>query len=246
MRKKFLIFQLRPETDAADDEFAAILLKGGLGPQAVHRMRLDQQALPKDIALDDYAGIIVGGGPGCVSDPVADKDPVEARIEADILSLMPEVTARDFPFLGCCYGIGILGKHLAARVSKEAYAEPVGTAACSVTEDGRHDPLLCDVPAAFDAFVGHKEALQELPQDCVHLVRSGSCPYQMVRFGTNVYATQFHPEADAQGFETRINIYKNHGYFSPDDADDLIATCHAADVFAPETILRNFVSRFSG
>ena len=30
MRKPFLILQLRPETEAADDEFAAILRKGGL------------------------------------------------------------------------------------------------------------------------------------------------------------------------------------------------------------------------
>lgn len=245
MQKKFLIFQLRPETDAADDEFAAILRKGELDPSGVRRIRLDQEALPKDLMLDEYAGIIVGGGPGCVSDPVSDKKPIEARIEADILSLMPQITEGDVPFLGCCYGIGILGKHLEARVSKEAFSEPVGTASCSLTDAGRDDPLLKDAPTKFDAFVGHKEALQELPDTCVHLVHSTTCPYQMVRFGHNVYATQFHPEADADVFEARINIYKSHGYFSPEDADNLIAGCHAADVFAPETILRNFVLRYA-
>ena len=68
----------------------------------------------------------------------------------------------------------------------------------------------------------------------------------MLRHGRNVYATQFHPEADAGGFETRIRIYRNKGYFPPETADDLIAMCRAADVFAPETILRNFVARFGG
>ncbi|MEM6482768.1 MAG: glutamine amidotransferase [Pseudomonadota bacterium] len=244
MPKKFLILQLRPETDAADDEFAAFLRKGELEPDRVVRVRLDQEQLPKSLDLNDYAGIVVGGGPGCVSDPVKQKKPLEARIEADILSLMPEVTGRDFPFLGCCYGIGILGKHLDANVSKEAYSEPVGTASCTLTEAGKHDPLLAGVPASFDAFVGHKEALQELPKNCVHLVRSNTCPYQMLRFGEHVYATQFHPEADAQGFETRINIYKNHGYFSPDDAESLIMACHQARVFAPEKVLRNFVAKY--
>lgn len=241
MTKPFLILQLRPETEASDDEYAAILRKGEIAPEHAHRIRLDQEALPENLSLDDYAGVIVGGGPGCVSDAPEDKTPVEARIEAAVLSLMPEITERDFPFMGCCYGIGILGKHLEGDVSKRAYGEPVGTSDCEVVAD---DALLEGVPTAFSAFVGHKEALQALPDGCVHLVRSDPCPYQMIRFGQNVYATQFHPEADAGGFETRINIYRHRGYFPPDAAEELIAMCRAADVHAPERILRNFVRRY--
>ena len=244
MEKKFLILQLRPETEASDDEFAAILRKGGLSDDMVTRIRLDQERLPEDIDLDNFSGVIVGGGPGCVSDDPTEKSQIEARIESDVLSLMPQVTERDFPFLGCCYGIGILGAHLQGDVSKRAYGEAVGTSACEVTAEGKVDALLDGVPTAFDAFVGHKEALQDLPEGCVHLVRSDTCPYQMLRFGENVYATQFHPEADAAGFETRIRIYRNKGYFPPEDADALIDMCRAADVFAPEMILRNFVRRY--
>jgi len=244
MPKPFLVLQLRPETEAADNEFAAILRKGGLEPGRTRRIRLDQGPLPDGLRLDDHAGVIVGGGPGCVSDTPEDKTAVEARIEAEVLSLMPGITERDFPFLGCCYGIGILGKHLAGDVSKRAFFEPVGTSACEVTAEGKDDPLLAGVPTAFDAFVGHKEALQALPQNCTHLVRSTACPFQMLRHGRHVYATQFHPEADADGFETRIRIYRNKGYFPPETADDLIAMCRAAEVFAPEMILRNFVQRY--
>ncbi|GAB4282915.1 MAG: glutamine amidotransferase [Roseovarius sp.] len=244
MPKPFLILQLRPETEAADDEFAAILRKGGLAPERVRRIRLDQQPLAPDLRLDALAGVIVGGGPGCVSDPPGQKSPIEARIEAEVLSLMPEITARDIPFLGCCYGIGILGRHLGGEVSKRAFSEPVGVSACTLTPEGRRDPLLDGVPNAFDAFVGHKEALQALPAGCTHLVSSRACPFQMIRHGRNVYATQFHPEADAAGFETRIRIYRNRGYFPPETADDLIAMCRAAEVFAPELILRNFVARY--
>ncbi len=244
MSKPFLILQLRPESEAADDEFAAILRKGGLDETRVRRIRLDQAPLPGDLRLEDHAGVIVGGGPGCVSDPPEAKSPVEARIEAEVLALMPEITGRDFPFLGCCYGIGILGRHLGGDVDKRAHSEPVGVSACELTAQGKVDPLLDGVPTAFDAFVGHKEALQALPEGCAHLVRSRTCPYQMVRHGTNVYATQFHPEADADSFETRIRIYRNKGYFPPEMADELIAICRAADVFAPEMILRNFVARY--
>jgi GMP synthase (glutamine-hydrolysing) len=243
MSKPFLILQLRPETEASDNEFDALLQKGGLPSDRVHRIRLDQQALPADLSLDDHAGVIVGGGPGCVSDSPEEKTPVEARIEAAVLSLMPEITARDFPFLGCCYGIGILGKHLGGDVSKRAYGEPVGTTACEIVAP---DPLLEGVPERFTAFVGHKEALQALPDGCTHLVASPACPFQMVRHGRHVYATQFHPEADAEGFETRIRIYRHKGYFPPETANDLIAMCRAADVHAPERILQNFVQRYAG
>lgn len=244
MTKPFLILQLRPEDEAADDEFAAILRKGGLRADQVVRVRLDQQDLPDNIQLDDYAGVIVGGGPGCVSDAPDQKTETEARIETAVLSLMPEITARDFPFLGCCYGIGILGKHLDGDVSKSAYSEPVGTSDCALTPDAETDPLLRGVPQHFLAFVGHKEALQNLPEGCTHLVSSDACPYQMVRYGQNVYATQFHPEADGDGFKTRILIYKDRGYFPPETADDLIRMCAAADVHAPEQVLRNFVARY--
>ena len=239
--KPFLILQLRPEVEASDGEYAAFLEKGGLRAEEVHRVCLDREALPADLSLSDYAGVIVGGGPGCVSDDPAEKDPVEAKIEAEILSLMPEITARDVPFMGCCYGIGILGHHLGAEVSKRRYGEPVGPVACDVVES---DPLLDGLPDRFDAFVGHKEAVQELPEGCVHLLASDPCPFQMIRYGENVYATQFHPEADGDVFEARINIYKHRGYFPPETAEDLIATCQAADVTIPVEILRRFVARY--
>lgn len=242
--KPFLILQLRPETEASDNEFHAILDKGRLAPERTHRIRLDCQDIPAGLSLDAYCGIIVGGGPGCISDAAEAKTPVEARIEAAVMGLMPEITARDLPFMGCCYGIGILAHHLGAPVTKDRYAEEVGTSTCTLTPAGLSDPMLAGCPETFDAFVGHKEAVQSLPPGCAHLASSGPCPYQMIRYKQNVYATQFHPEADAQGFEVRIEIYKHRGYFPPDDADRLLAMVHAADVHAPEHILRNFVARY--
>ncbi|SPF78311.1 glutamine amidotransferase [Pseudoprimorskyibacter insulae] len=241
---RFLILQLRPEAEASDDEYAAFLAKGGFQPDQVHRIRLDCEDLPEGLDPAAYSGVIVGGGPGCVSDDPATKDPVEARIERQILSLMPRITDQDVPFLGCCYGIGILGAHLGAEVSKRRYGEGVGAVPCRVTDDGAQDALLNGLPEVFNAFVGHKEALQELPKHSVQLLAGDACPFQMVRHKTNIYATQFHPEADASGFETRIRIYKNKGYFPPEDADALIAMCRASDVEWPAAILKNFVKRY--
>ncbi len=242
--KRFLILQLRPETDAADDEFAAILDKCGLTPDRAHRIRLDCESLPSGLDVADYAGVIVGGGPGCVSDPPEVKSELDARIEAQIMALMPQITGRDHPFMGCCYGLGILAHHLGGDVSKAQYGEPVGPTDCSLTAHAADDPLTAGLPDRFQAFVGHKEAVQALPPGCVHLIRSAPCPIQMIRYGHNVYATQFHPEADAGDFERRIQVYRNHGYFPPEQADALIKTCHAADVTVPGDILRRFAKRY--
>ncbi len=242
--KRFLILQLRPETDAADGEFAAILDKCALDVDRVHRVRLDQQDLPKGLNVTDYAGVIVGGGPGCVSDAAEDKSQTEARMEAQIMDLMPQITESDHPFMGCCYGLAILAAHLGGDVSKAQYGEDVGPISIETVPASDDDPLTKGLPDQFEVFVGHKEAVQSLPRGCVHLLSSAPCPFQMIRYGQNVYATQFHPEAEALDFERRIRIYRNHGYFPPDQAEALIEICHRAGVTVPREILRRFVARY--
>lgn len=241
--KPFLILQLRPEAEASDDEFHAMLAKGGLDEARVRRVRLEREELP-DLDLADYAGVIVGGGPGCVSDPEDQKSPIEKHIEDEVMSLMPAITANDVPFLGCCYGIGILAHHLGAPVSKERFGEPVSVVRARVTEAGRADPVLAGIDGPFDAFVGHKEAVQALPDGCVHLVAGDACPFQMIRYGENVYATQFHPEADGDVFALRIRIYRDKGYFAPEDAERLTAAARRGSPEAGAKILKNFVARY--
>ena len=242
--KPFLILQLRPEPEASDNEYEAILQKGGLRPDETRRVRLEREEIPANLDLSDYAGVIVGGGPGCVSDPDESKPAIEKHIEEEILALMPQITGQDIPFMGCCYGIGILAHHLGGRVSKERYGEPVGPVPCTVTEAGRRDPILFGLPEGFDALVGHKEAVQALPPGCTHLLASEPCPFQMIRHGQNVYATQFHPEADGAVFALRIQIYKDKGYFPPEEAENLTRTVLASRTDIAPRILRNFVDRY--
>ena len=45
----------------------------------------------------------------------------------------------------------------------------------------------------------------------------------MFRIKENLYATQFHPELDAEGLVTRIDIYRHAGYFPPESAEELMA-----------------------
>lgn len=243
--KPYLILQLRPEAEAADEEFAAILGRAGLGAGEVTRIRLDQTMLPEGLDLSGFSGVIVGGGPGCVSDPEDQKDPAEARIEAQILGLMPRIVAENVPFLGCCYGIGILGRHLGAPVSKAQFGEAVGPITCTRRVEGAGDPLLDGVPDSFTALVGHKEALDALPQEATHLLEGAHCPIQMLRYRDRVYATQFHPEADGESFALRIRVYREKGYFPPEEAEALTARVTGVDTAYSGRILANFARHFA-
>ena len=78
----------------------------------------------------------------------------------------------------------------------------------------------------------------------VLLASSAGCPVQAFRVGANVYATQFHPELDAVGMCTRIDVYKHAGYFDPSEADGLKDLAWNSEVSHPPAILRAFVRRY--
>ena len=240
--KPFLLLGIRAEDAAADNEYDSFLSLSGLGEGGLRRVRLEQHALGS-VDLDDWSGILVGGGPFNYSDPEELKTPVQRRVEADLAGLLDQVVSADFPFLGACYGIGALGRHQGAGIDRRV-AEPVGAVEITLTPAGRRDPLLAGLPAAFQAFTGHKEAVSKLPGHAVLLASSAGCPVQAFRIGGNVYATQFHPELDVAGLYTRIGVYKHAGYFDPDEADEIKARAASSDVTWPPAILRGFVQRY--
>ncbi len=242
--KKFLILQLRPD-EIADTEFQAFLKCGGLVEQEVHRVRMEVNGIPDDIVLDNYCGVIVGGGPSNVSDDELKKCDIQKKFEKDLYVLLDEVVQRDFPFMGACYGVGILSQHQGVCVSKERYSEDVSAVTVKVTDDGKEDALLKDLPEEFRAFVGHKEACQGVPKSGVLLASSDTCPVQMYRIKNNIYATQFHPEMDTDEIINRINVYKYAGYFPPEDAQKLISAAKEENVTVPQEILRRFVKKYN-
>ena len=240
--KPFLLLAIRAEDAAADNEYDSFLTLAGLSERELRRVRLEQRALG-DVDLREWSGILVGGGPFNYSDPDELKTPAQRRVEADLTGLLDRVVSEDFPFLGACYGIGALGRQLGAVVDRR-FAEPVGAVEISLTPRGRRDPLLGALPATFQAFTGHKEAVSRLPGHAVLLASSAGCPVQAFRVGTNVYATQFHPELDVAGLCTRIEVYKHAGYFDPDQADEIKAQAARSDISWPPAILRGFVGRY--
>jgi GMP synthase (glutamine-hydrolysing) len=240
-RKPLLLLSIRAEDEAADDEYRAMMRFAGLDESELHRIRLTHRPLGA-IDLEEWSGIVLGGGPYNVSDATNSKSATQRRVESELLPLLGRVVDSDFPFLGCCYGVGTLGSVVGALIDN-TYSEPVGAVTVTLTPHGHGDPLFADLPDVFDAYGGHKEAATSLPSHVVCLASSADCPVQAFRVGDNVYATQFHPELDADGMCTRIDVYKNHGYFAPETAESLKSAARQRDIGYPSVILRRFAER---
>ncbi len=241
--KPFLILQLRPIDLASDNEYEAFLKYGGLLDHEAHRVRMEKEGIAK-INLNEYSGIIIGGGPSNVSDDQEAKEGYQKRFEKDLNKLFDAVFECDFPVFGVCYGIGAINKYKGGIVSKEKYSESVGAVEIELTKNSKNDDLLVGLPQKFTAYCGHKEACQIVPTETTVLAGSKSCPIQMFRFKNNIYATQFHTELDMEGIILRINVYKNHGYFSPEYAETLISKIKDQTVTIPSVILRRFVEKY--
>lgn len=239
--KPFLLLSIRAEPAAADNEYESFLRFSGLETHQLPVVNLAADE-PSEISLPDWSGILLGGGAWNASDPESTKSAAQLRSERTIMRLLDEVVRTDFPFLGACYGIGTLGLHQGGLVDRH-WPEPVGPLAITLTDAGLDDPVFAGLPRVFAAYGGHKEALSRLPASATSLATSPACPVQAFRVGRNVYATQFHPELDDHGVCTRIEVYKDAGYFDPGEAEALKERARAVPVTHPMTVLANFVER---
>src|SRR5690606_31287233 len=127
------------------------------------------------------------------------------------------------------------------------YGEKAGAVSVRLTEEGRADPLIREagLPEEFLALVGHKEAITALPPHAVLLVRGEACPVQMFRVGTRQYATQFHPELDSEGLVVRAGIYREHGYYEPEEFEEIAAAVRSVKADESSALLGAFVRLFA-
>lgn len=245
----FLLVSTRPEDVIAAEEHETFCRFSGLDPDQLHQIRLEQdEEASRQLAavdLSQYSGVFVGGSPFNTSHPQAEKTATQVRVELSLGDLLDRVMAQQIPFFGACYGVGTLGVHQGGVVDG-TYGEDVGAIEVTVTDHGTQDPLLADLPRAFHAYVGHKEAIRDLPPGAVLLATGVKCPAQMFRVGPSAYATQFHPELDAPALISRIEAYKHHGYFRVQDAEAVKQqVTDGPKVEVPSQLLSAFVRVFA-
>ena len=76
--KPFLLLSIRGEQAAADNEYESFLRFSGLDESELPRVNLAREELPK-VDLDDWSGILLGGGAWNASDPAETKSEAQRR-----------------------------------------------------------------------------------------------------------------------------------------------------------------------
>ncbi len=125
-------------------------------------------------------------------------------IEMDWASAAME---RGRALLGICHGAQLVSHVLGGKLSKWATLTDRGLTPISVTAEGANDPALLHVRNVMLA-QWHYHAFSP-PDGAVELVRSTYPERQhceAFRFGTNVYALQFHPEPTAKQLTTEWKL----------------------------------------
>lgn len=242
MSARFLMLTSREQEVLGLSERAALLRYTGLSEEELVWHRLEREPFP-EIDLADWDGIILCGSRWDAGAPEETKSQRQRDVEAALDKFYGRIVPADFPFMGLCYGLGTLCQHLGGTIT-DRYGEEISAPTFTLTPAGRADPMLEGVTERFRAYVGHHEAVGTLPPGMEVLVGGEQAPIQMTRTGTNLYATQFHPELDLDGINLRIEVFADAGYYLPSERPVVEARVLGVDTSAAHRILRNFADRY--
>jgi GMP synthase-like glutamine amidotransferase len=154
----------------------------------LHTVELDEgEPLPD---WREFDALVVMGGPMGACD-----DAHHPWLLAERACIASAVGAG-LPFFGACLGSQLLAASLGARVYTGATPE-VGVLDVELTDAGRDDPVLRELPASFPTLQWHSDSF-DLPPGAVGLASSPAYANQAFRVGESAYAVQFHLEVTSE------------------------------------------------
>lgn len=133
------------------------------------------------------AGVIVTGSPA----RIADQSPWMLALQARLRSFV----VQQVPIFGICFGHQLLGAALGGRSGPNPRGREIGTVPMTLQAA---DPLFGAEPRSFAVAMTHLDSVLELPAGAVSLGSTDLERHAAVRFATNTWGVQFHPELDAE------------------------------------------------
>ena len=142
-------------------------------------------------ALDNYAALIVMGGPMDTWE-----EDLHPWLVAEKDAIYTAVAKLGKPYLGVCLGHQLLAAALGGAVGKAARSE-IGVMSVKLTPAGRAHAFLRDVPPAFDCLQWHGAEVVLPPANATVLASSADCQVQAMAIGERAFSFQFHVEVGA-------------------------------------------------
>ena len=148
--------------------------------------------------LDGVDGIIFGGSSDFDFHGGRSEDDPARIMSLMLLSRMKNLVtyslAARVPMLGVCYGHQLIANMFGGEVSNDKEQSKFGSFNVELTEAGKSDPLFGMLPLKFVAQYAHKDSVTKLPTGATLLASSIGCRFSALRYGSNAYTMQFHPE----------------------------------------------------
>ena len=240
---RILLIQARePGDPILEHEFECFVDRTQVSPEAFTAVNLAESRVSSDLLAE--IDLVTVGGAG-------DYSIVERNFDwyGDLIDLIDVVLARDIPMFASCFGFHALVKALGGQLVTDPECGEIGTHAIRLTEQGAADDFFGQLPETFDAQLGHKDSVVELPDDLVCLAASDRCAVQAVRVpGKPIYATQFHPELTADdNIERYVRYLQNYKQID-ETRDEALERAERIHRTSPEAaqLLQRFMERTFG
>lgn len=139
---------------------------------------------------EGYAGIVVTGSAAMVTDRETWSEQAAA--------LLRDAHHAGRAILGVCYGHQLLAHALGGTVRYNPLGRQIGTVTATLTDEGRHDPLLSGLGDPLRVQTSHKQVVGTLPPGAVRLASAPLDENHAFRIGARAWGVQFHPEFDGE------------------------------------------------
>jgi GMP synthase-like glutamine amidotransferase len=160
--------------------------------------------------------LVLGGSAGISMGPGHDNNDYTKAdfILKTVGPLVRYVLQEDFPTLGTCFGHQLLGHFSGGSVVHDPEMAETGFASIQLNPGAQLDPVFEGIPNEFRAVVGHQDTVVGLPRHVQVLASTDRCATQALKFGNNIYTTQFHSEMDADDLMYRINLFPHYKQYA--------------------------------
>ena len=147
----------------------------------------DYETLPID---QPYSGIVITGSPLMVTDI-----PIKG---SNLCNWLLEQQGNGIPILGICFGHQLLSILNGGSVGYNFSGTIIGSARTYLTKAGQNDKLLGKLSPDFAVYKSHRQSVSELPESAEMLATDHSGIIDAVKFNSNTWGVQFHPEFNAE------------------------------------------------
>lgn len=183
------------------------------------------EALPPP---DAVSGAVITGSAAMVSDRESWSENTAAWIR--------QALTKQIPLFGICYGHQLMAHALGGKVGYHPEGREIGTRAVARSGPAHSASSL---PPQFPAHLIHQQTIQQTPPQAQVLAHNDHDAHQLLRYGTNSWSTQFHPEFNAAIMQSYLTVFRDQLAKESFDVDALVeAVQETPDA---NTFLRDFM-----